>query len=141
MLEGYARDDRETVVKELVKAWDAFDREDYARRVLSYTLQRKPAAFLERLSSLDGLQYLTNLTKLYLFNCPRVSDLTPLADLTNLTKLYLFNCPQVSDLAPLAGLTTLTELDLSFSSQIRDWPLSINGTKNHAKEFVFLGMR
>lgn len=35
MLEGYTLDGRETVVKELVKACDAFDRGDYARRVLS----------------------------------------------------------------------------------------------------------
>ena len=57
-LEGYASDERGIVVKELVKAWDAFDRGDYARRVLSPMLQMKPNTYLERLSSLDGSQYL-----------------------------------------------------------------------------------
>ena len=119
-LEGYASDGRGIVVKELVKAWDAFDRGDYARRVLSPMLQMNPNPYLERLSSLDGSQYLTDVTQLRLYDCRQINDLTPLAGLTNLTSLELLSLPQISDLAPLAGLVGLMSLGLSHCSQISD---------------------
>jgi hypothetical protein len=121
VLEGYARDDRETVVKELIKASHAFDREDYARRVLNPKLLKVSTLHLARISSLEELiKYVTNLTVLYLSSCPQVSDLTPISSLTNLTELHLSNCPQVSDLTPLGGLVGLKMLDMIDCPQVSD---------------------
>jgi hypothetical protein len=110
-LEGYAPDTREPVREELVRAWDSFDRKEYAHRVLAKFPEKRLR--LKNATTLDGCEYLTNLTWLDLYNCYQVTDLTSLAGLTKLTRLDLHFCRQVSDLTPLAGLTNLTELDLS----------------------------
>jgi len=70
------------------------------------------------------LQYMTNLTVLYLSSY-QISDLTPLAALSNLTELSLglYN-DQACDLTPLSSLTNLTKLDI-VTRQIGDLtPLS-----------------
>ena len=62
------------------------------------------------ISDLTGLEYATNLTKLWLsFN--RISDISPVSGLTNLTNLALiYN--RISDISPVSGLTNLTGLSL-----------------------------
>ncbi len=119
-IESYAKDTRTTVAGELLKAWNAFDRKDFARRVLYPQVGVKHHLGLERQSSVDGVQFLTNLTSLGLRGCPQLSDLRLLAGLINLTRLELRDCPQLSDLAPLAGLTNLTRLELSDCPQLSD---------------------
>ena len=74
---------------------------------------------LERLSSVDGMEYFTNLTSLDLWGCTQLSDVSPLAALTSLTSLDLSNCTQLSDVSPLAALTSLTSLYLG-GSQLSD---------------------
>jgi hypothetical protein len=106
-LEGYANDTRSKVYDELLKAWESFDREDYAKRVLSQTLRKRTELHLERHSSLEGMQYLTALTSLDLRNCPQLSDLAPLASLITLTSLRLHSCPQVKDISALIELRNL----------------------------------
>ncbi|WP_304057252.1 MucBP domain-containing protein [Levilactobacillus namurensis] len=73
--------------------------------------------------ALDGLEYATNLTTLWLnngLNSPSgmyfgdVRDLTPLSGLTKLTELNIQN-NSISDLTPLANLTNLTTLSASFN--------------------------
>ncbi|MDT7013189.1 hypothetical protein RI532_01935 [Levilactobacillus namurensis] len=73
--------------------------------------------------ALDGLEYATNLTTLWLnngLNSPSgmyfgdVRDLTPLSGLTKLTELNIQN-NSISDLTPLANLTNLTKLSASFN--------------------------
>ena len=60
--------------------------------------------------SLEGMEHLMNLKKLYLaYNA--VVDITPLAGLTNLEDLHLYSNP-IEDIRPLAGLTNLEILDL-----------------------------
>jgi Leucine-rich repeat (LRR) protein len=62
------------------------------------------------ISSIEGAQYLTNITALWLEE-NNIVDVTPLGHLTNLTSLYLgFN--QISDVTPLAGLINLAWVDL-----------------------------
>jgi hypothetical protein len=107
VLEGYANDSRSTVINELLRAWDYFDRETFARRILTHTFRINSVLRLSNPPSLDGMQYFTNLTSLNLTNCSQVSDLSPLAGLTQLTSLVLTNCSQVSDLSPLAEITQL----------------------------------
>ena len=73
--------------------------------------------------ALDGLEYATNLTTLWLnkgFNSPSqayfgdVRDLTPLSGLTKLTELNIQD-NSISDLTPLANLTNLTKFAASFN--------------------------
>ena len=69
------------------------------------------------ISSIQGLEYATNLTELELED-NYISDLSPLSDLTNLTHLYLgFN--EIGDISPLARLTNLTHLEL-YHNEISD---------------------
>jgi NACHT domain len=119
-LEGYANNPSLPIVDELLNAWDSFERETYARQVLSHALQYSSNLSMENPPSLDGVQYFTSLTELQLSDCSAVSDLSPLKDLTQLTKLNLSDCSAVSDLSPLAALTELTELHLSDCSAVSD---------------------
>ena len=67
----------------------------------------------ERIESLEGLQYATNLTELHLyFNY--ISDISPLSGLSNLRILYINN-NRILDLTPLRGLTSLEELGLGWN--------------------------
>jgi hypothetical protein len=120
MLEGYASDTREVVVDELLKAWDAFDREKYAKSILSKAVENRSELSFTQLSSLDGIQYLTNLTSLNLIDCSQLSDISALAGLTNLTRLGLAGCSQLNDISALAQLTNLISLDLRGCSQLSD---------------------
>ena len=60
------------------------------------------------IKDLTGLQFATNLSKLFLKH-NEISDLSPLQGLKNLTELE-FSWTQVSDLSPLAGLLNLRKL-------------------------------
>ena len=60
------------------------------------------------ISSLKGLEYCTNLSKLFLYG-NSISDLTPLSSLSSLTTLDIrYN--NIKDLSPLFGLTNLKKL-------------------------------
>ncbi|NQT48188.1 MAG: leucine-rich repeat domain-containing protein, partial [Chloroflexi bacterium] len=65
-------------------------------------------AAVKDIQSLDGLQYCSGLTELYL-QCNQISDVSPLQNLINLTRLELYG-NQISDISPLQNLTSLTEL-------------------------------
>ena len=61
--------------------------------------------------NLNGLEYATNLTGLYLeYN--RISDISPLSTLINLSDLYLYG-NQIQDISSLSGLNKLNALGLS----------------------------
>jgi Leucine-rich repeat (LRR) protein len=117
MLEEYALDTRKMVRDELLLAWDKFDRESYAKRILTKALQSTQPLMLEGSSSLEGIWYLSNLTELWLINT-QITDLTPLTGLSNLTTLWLDNT-QITDLTPLTSLSNLTTLSL-YNTQITD---------------------
>ena len=63
------------------------------------------------IQDLTGLEYVTNLTTLYL-GSNQISDVSPLASLTNLYALNL-DSNLISDVSPLASLTNLTTLYLT----------------------------
>ncbi len=75
------------------------------------------------ITSLDGLQYCTNLEMLDFYDTHDISDLTPISDLTSLTTVIFPFC-NISDLTPLSGLSNLKILDLR-ENQVSDLtPLS-----------------
>ena len=134
MLEGYAYDQRETVINELLRAWNDFDGEAYVKRVLLKTFQNKSAIRLARPPSEDRLHFLrnlTSLTSLYLSRCSQLSELTPLTGLTSLTSLNLSFCSQLSDLTPLAGLNSLRKLKIGFVTNKLTIPSSIKKILSH----------
>ena len=115
VLKGYATDNHSTVMNELIKGWDYFDREAYAKYILSQIFHNRTSLSrndlnMEYLPSLNGFQYFTSLTSLDLSSCQQVRDLSPLASLTSLTSLDLSRCWQVRDLSPLAKLSNLQSL-------------------------------
>ena len=74
-LEEYAYDASPKVADDFVNAWDSFERENYALRVLSHVLQGSYKVQYERLASLEGFQYLSKLTSLDLSRLSRFSRL------------------------------------------------------------------
>ncbi len=74
------------------------------------------------IADLTGLEYMTNLTDLYLYD-NQISNISPLSRLTNLTDLLLRANP-ISDISPLSGLTNLSFLVLEDNQIIDISPLS-----------------
>ena len=99
-------DDNYFLSKAIGGAWDAFERHDYARTVLSNsTILRVP-----NLISWDGFEHLSHLTELSLIQTS-ISDISPVSALSNLTRLELSG-DSVSDISPVSVLSNLTQLDL-----------------------------
>jgi hypothetical protein len=94
------------LIQEIGRAWDAFDRHDYARTVLSNsTILEVP-----NLISWDGFEHLSHLTYLCLLG-KSISDISPVKALSNLTRLFLLG-NSISDISPIKALSNLTELTL-----------------------------
>ena len=74
-------------------------------------------AYDKGITSLEGIQYLTNLTSLSL-RWNQIQDLGPLSSLKNIKSLNL-DGNRISDISPLGSLSNLSELDLS-SNTIND---------------------
>ena len=74
-------------------------------------------AALAGISSIEGAQYLINVTTFYL-NDNQINDISPVSGLTNLTSLRLDD-NQIDDISPVSGLTNLTSLRLD-ENQIDD---------------------
>ena len=147
LLAGYGTDPRTEVQDELIKGWEYFDADLYARRVLADTPlvngslvlptpRLLPAArHIKQLETLGSGGAVADLSFLYGFDSPlkrlRVNsesgDLAPLATCAeSLTDLRLSTRTAVRDFAPLRGLRQLEELmllseltDLSF---VQDLP-------------------
>ncbi|WP_432664888.1 leucine-rich repeat domain-containing protein [Wukongibacter baidiensis] len=71
----------------------------------------------EGISNLEGIQYFTNLQRIYLGN-NEISDISLLRDLTNIEYLYLHK-NKITNLSSLKGLTNLKSLDL-YENKISD---------------------
>ena len=123
LLEEYANDSRPVVIDELIRSWDNFDRETYAKTILSRTLQNMSDLHLKRLPSLDGIHHFPRLTSLTLSDCDQLRDLSPLVGLPQLIFLAISRCSQLSVL-DLKGLTQLTSLNVSDCSQLSRVSLS-----------------
>ena len=74
------------------------------------------------LTSLPGLERLTQLAELKLSGCTRLTELPELKNLTQLKKLNLSRCSSLNELPELENLTQLTELDLSRCSSLTELP-------------------
>ncbi|MCO6011022.1 NACHT domain-containing protein [Actinoallomurus purpureus] len=125
LLAGYGTDPREPVQEELVRGWEYFDPEDYARRVLAHTPLAEGGLFLPTSRLGHHVRHLRHLTSLTLFE----------DDLADLSFLYRVERPlnqlkitrlQSGDLRPLAAHAEgLEYLHLSTPDVVHDFtPLS-----------------
>lgn len=138
-LESYGSDTRDQVREEIGRSWDDFDRNDYAQRVLS----KSRMLSIPSLSTLEGFEYLSHISELFisglvdmdkltqlhpflnlttlLFNSSgNAPDLMPLTVFSKLGKLVIGNFKKVSDLTPLTKLSNLTLLHLIEISSVYD---------------------
>lgn len=115
ILADYAKDTRYELSRELGEAWDTFDRDAYARKVLSHTNK----VYVSTLVSSEEFKHLKHINKLTIkkLSLKDLKDLSPLQKLTNLTKLEIWETDEICDLSPLAELPKLTHLTLSSSGQ------------------------
>lgn len=107
ILADYAKDTRYDLSKELGRAWDAFDRDAYAHKVLSHSNK----VYVPTLVSSEGFEHLKHINELAIQKLS-LKDLSPLQKLTNLTKLRILEADEICDLSSLAELSKLTHLSL-----------------------------
>ncbi|MEH2363630.1 NACHT domain-containing protein, partial [Nostoc sp.] len=84
ILADYAKDTRYDLSRQLGKAWDAFDRDAYAQKVLSHTNK----VYIPTFVSSEGFEHLKYINELTIEKLS-LKDLSPLQKLTNLTKLRI----------------------------------------------------
>ena len=118
ILIDYASDTRDEVISQLISVWDNFDRVNYAREVLSKAIKYSPQLELDHVSSVDGLEQLTDLTDLVISNCSYLTDISPISALINLKRLELVECTSLINLTPLSNLSRLKHLYLSECEQV-----------------------
>ena len=81
---------------------------------------------LERLTSLNGLDFHENLTRIWIDNCFSLSNIDALTGCTALSEVELYDC-RISDLAGLSGAQSLRKLQLGNMGTLR----SLHGLENH----------
>jgi len=123
-LQGYASDWRQTVHRELLNAWDSFDRTEYARQVLS-KLAPESLALLFRtcvLPSFEGVQHLPNLKQLrgVVYQPSNLSTLVGQSSMRQLS-LYVSHNGKFD----LTLISKLSELE-SFHFRLLKGPAEIN---------------
>jgi Leucine-rich repeat (LRR) protein len=88
-------------------------------------------ANLRRLTSLAGIEALTNLEELDIHTCRKIRSIEPVGYLSRLRKFYLNNDGDIESLKPLAKLNELEWVLLYESTNILDGDLSpLLGQKN-----------
>ncbi|MBC1241516.1 NACHT domain-containing protein [Nostoc sp. 2RC] len=107
ILADHAKDTYYKLSRELGEAWDAFDRDAFAQKVLSHTNK----VYVPTLVSSEGFEHLKHINELVIEKLS-LKDLSPLQKFTNLTKLRILEGDDICDLSPLAELTKLTHLSL-----------------------------
>jgi hypothetical protein len=113
-LASYGTDHRRTVVRELLNAWQSFDAEDYARRVLADSPLDNGNVQLQIAGpTFVGLGFLNNLTGITVQNCRRLRTLEGLSVAKKLRSVNLQQANRIADLTPLRDLQCLEDLQLS----------------------------
>jgi hypothetical protein len=108
-LEGYGSDIRVTVEKEIGRSWDEFDRNDFARRVLS----KAEALRIPSLSSLEGFEHLSHVSNLQISEPVDLTELTRLAQFLSLAFLWFRGNDKATDLQPLSVFSKLNRLTIA----------------------------
>ncbi|GGS25949.1 ATP-binding protein [Actinokineospora fastidiosa] len=121
VLRGYADDPRPEVLAELVRAWQYFDPESYARQVLADAPLAEHRAEVP-IGAVPQLHLLRNLRKCIVnlwMDDDAAGSVCSLSGLTRLTDLWLVGKSAPKSLAELVSLQNLKTL---WISMFRDWP-------------------
>src|SRR5205823_420992 len=110
-LENYISETDSNVIEALVAAWDSFDRETYARKVLAHVL-RGTFQCPYSLPSIQGLEYFIHITGLVISEHEIAKDWSLPKRLPLLKELTIENHTENWDLSPLTSLTNLTSLTI-----------------------------
>lgn len=116
VLETYASDSRQTVIKAQFAAMHNFDPDEFAERIFSKQTQLSWG--VDR--NLHRFGFFKNLESLLVWYAEWVTDLTPLTVLKNLKFLDLRYCHLLLDLAPLAEIRSLQVLNLEGARSLSD---------------------
>ncbi|MFA9477743.1 NACHT domain-containing NTPase [Phycisphaerales bacterium AB-hyl4] len=119
-LTQYTNERRATVIRELLRAWDSFDRESYAKEVVSSILSGRHSFVCDDVADFSGFQYFNSLRRLRVLNCWSAPTLSPLRDLPRLESLRLSRNSRIENLEDLRGLSHLTSLALSHFRALKD---------------------
>ena len=124
---------RETDAHNLIPEWE---KEERYQMALNQETEDQEQNMVPRakITSLEGIQYLTNLTELH-FGDNSVSDISPLQNLSNLTNLS-FWANSVSDISPLQNLSNLTSLSFG-NNNVSD--ISVLQNLTNLTEVLFSG--
>jgi hypothetical protein len=119
MLEPYGPDIRSTVVKELLGAWSVFDRNEYARRVLSKSKGLWGGLRVDAAESLEGVRYLSNLSRIEIRSRTELLD-KHISEFSNLLQLNSIKIRSSGkfDMGSLSRLSKL--LSISVESEYID---------------------
>jgi Leucine-rich repeat (LRR) protein len=104
-LATYADDERQTVTTQLVRAWENFDRNEFAEKVLA----KRTRLTIDDCTNLEGFDRLQGLRWLQLWRL-NVTSLDPLSALRELTYLFFYGTRRIDDLSPLGTLKKLEQL-------------------------------
>jgi hypothetical protein len=166
VLTKFGPDDRITVARELIRAWEYFDPTKFAEEVLANSPLDRESLYITDPNFMPGLVHLrnlrnltcrivgglgleelvvfrtmTSLSRLYLGSNPRITDLSPLGYLSNLQSLTIHDC-SASDISPLALLTELTDLYLTNFRSVPHLPdLSALTKLSNARFMMFTSLR
>ncbi|MCO5992230.1 NACHT domain-containing protein [Actinoallomurus rhizosphaericola] len=119
LLAGYGTDPRSRVQEELIKGWEYFDPEDYARRVLADAPLSHHFLRLPALRLLTAVRHVRRLTRLRIAD--RLAGLSFLRDLDQPISHLIVNQLESGDLGPLtAHADSLEWASISTPAVIRD---------------------
>ncbi|MFI1331644.1 NACHT domain-containing protein [Streptomyces sp. NPDC020845] len=119
LLNGYAEDARIDVHRELVQAWQYFDPDEYARRVLAKLALDDIALHLSHPSQWGAATRLRSARRIGI-NFPFASGLAALKELPRFTSLSIPRLVDENDLSPLADRPELTYLVVNGNGPLRN---------------------
>ncbi len=134
-LRAYGKDNRITVVRELMRAWHYFDPVVFARDVLLDSPLKGGYLEITDKTFLPGIPYLKNLDVLKCRFVRQLEDLSALDGLGALSDLEVIGSPNISDLSPLIGISELQQLSFEECIGISDL-----GPITHLRNLVALAL-
>jgi hypothetical protein len=112
----FAGEHRQTVINELFKAWHSFDSYSFGEKVLA-AMKGKPGFLaVDRLTSIDGVQFLRGVQTLELNNLRGIADFGPLGRVAELRKLGLNSLQGVDRIDRFGRCENLQDIEISDSS-------------------------
>jgi len=118
-LEEYGGDARQEVIESLLRGWDFFDQQEYARRILARSPYKGPLCWSKKMS-LEGLQHLNALEDFACSDSSEIDDIHEISALSSLRALRLIRCTALRALPDLSNLKKLASISIYQANSLRD---------------------